>query len=225
MKTLAIVLGISLGLMSLAPATHAATYAESLAAADTALTAQNTDAAMAAVEVALAAATSDGEKGLALAKKGHILAFVKQDYAGARAAADEALKFELAPVAKVTALQVLARCQTKVDKNFSGAVANLEAAMALPDVDWAKPAIALSLAENYRDLGQLQKALDTFTSLTTMNGADADAKAGAYLNIGFIYQYDRKDFAKAKEAYANALKQRPGLQAEVDGHLGRMSYP
>ena len=41
--------------------------------------------------------------------------------------------------------------------------------------------------------------------------------------IGFIYQYDRKDAVQAKAAYAEAVKLRPNLQAEVNGHIGRMS--
>lgn len=223
MKNLVIVVALALGLLSVAPASHAATYSDSLAAADAALAAQKGDDALTAVNAAIAAAANDGERGLALAKKGYVLAFVKKDLAGGRAAADEALKIELAPVAKVTALQVVAECQAKADRNFAGAASTLETALALEGVDWAKPALTMSLAESYRELGQLQKAYDAFSRITTMSGAGPDLKAGAFLNIGFIYQYDRKDFAKAKEAYAQAVKERPGLQGEVNGHLGRMS--
>lgn len=202
----------------------AANYSGSLAAADAALAAGTPDVALTELGTALSQAASDGEKALALAKRSHILAFSKQDYVNARPAADQALAFQnLEPVVKVTALHALGQCQVKADKNLQGALVNFQAAMALPGVEWAKPSVGTSLAECYRDLGQLEKALETFQLITAMSGAGADLKAGAYLNIGFIYQYDRKDFAKAREAYAHALKEKPALKSEIDSHQAKMS--
>lgn len=202
----------------------AGTYTESLAAADKALGAQQSDVALKEIDAAITLSASDGERALALAKKGYVLAFTKKDYAAARAAVDQALKVEgLAPVAKVTALQVLAECQIKAEKNFSGATGNLQSALALEGVDWAKPALTMSLADCHRSVGDLEQAMATYRRVLDLADAGPDLKAGAHLNIGFIYQYDRKDFAKAKESYSAAVALRPNLQTEVNGHIGRMS--
>lgn len=214
-------LALSIGALT---AQAAGTYSESLAAADKALGAQQNDTALTELDAAITLSASDGERALALAKKGYVLAFTKKEYAAARSAVDQALKVEgLAPVAKVTALQVLAECQAKAEKNFASAAINLKEALALEGVDWAKPSLTMSLADCYRSIGQLEEALTYYRSVVNMADPGADLKAGAYLNIGFIYQYDRKDYAKAKEAYASAVQLRPALQTEVNGHVGRMS--
>lgn len=221
-------LGLGLGLMMLAPAIQAAsTYSASLQAADVAVGAQKVDLALQELEAALTQSANVGERGLALAKKGYVLAFLKQDFASARSAAQESLATPggLAPVAKVTALQVLAQCQIKADKDYAGALNNLQSALALEGVDWAKPALTMSLADCYRSINQLEPALNAYRSITEMPSAGADMKAGAYLNVGFIYQYDRKDAAKTKEAYAAAIKLRPDLQKEVNDHLSRLAQP
>ena len=219
--------GLLVGIAMMAHEGEAAeTYGVSLSAADAALGKGDADTALSELAAALAQSTNDGEKGLALAKKGYVLAFIKQDLAGARTAVDESLKIQgLAPVAKVTALHVLAHCQMKAEKNFSGAQANLVEAKALPGVDWAKPGIESSLGDCYRDLRQLDKAMESYNALLGMANAGADLKAGANLNIGFIYQYDRKDFAKAREYYNAALALQPTLKTEVDRHIGSMAAP
>lgn len=225
MKSFALLTSCCLMLnISAISARAAGTYTESLAAADQALGAQKNDVALQQIEAALTQAASPGERALALAKKGYVLAFTKQNYAGARLAVEEALKVEgLAPVAKVTALQVLAEVQMKSEKNYSGAVGNLQSALALEGVDWAKPALTMSLADCFRAMGDLEQALTIYRSVLDLANAGPDLKAGAHLNIGFIYQYDRKDAVQAKAAYAEAVKLRPNLQAEVNGHIGRMS--
>lgn len=222
-----VLFSVLLGISTVSYESNAAeTYAASLSAADAALGKGDADTALTELAAALAKATNGGEKGLALAKKGYVLAFIKQDLPGARAAVDESLKIEgLAPVAKVTALHVLAQCQMKADKNFSGAQASLIEAKALQGVDWAKPGIESSLGDCYRDLRQLDKALESYNALLGMANAGADLKAGANLNIGFIYQYDRKDFAKAKEYYAAAVSLQPTMKTEVDRHIASMASP
>lgn len=221
MKASAFLLGLCLVLSS-ATAFAGATYSESLAAADTALGAQNTEGALKELDAALNQAGNEGERALALAKKGYVLAFLKKDYAGGRAAAEEALKVSgLAPVAKVTALQVLAECQMKAEKNYASAATNLLAGLALEGVEWAKPALTMSLADCYRSIGQLEPALTYYRSVAGMANAGDDLKAGAHLNIGFIFQYDRKDAAQARAAYGEAVKLRPALKTEVEGHLAK----
>jgi tetratricopeptide (TPR) repeat protein len=161
---------------------------------------------------------------LALAKKGYVLAYEKKDYAKAREAVDEALKVEgLAPVARVTALQVLAQCQMKTDKNYQEAAGNLEAALKLEGVDWAKPGLTMDLGNCYRELHDDPKALATYQQLIAMANADKAMKAGAHLFCGFIYQYGLKEAENAKKSYAAAVELRPDLKKEVDGHLGRLA--
>ena len=209
----------------LAPVTARAAegYNESLRAGDAAMAAGKSDVALQEFESAVSQSKSDGERSLALGKKGYVLAFAKQDYAKAREAAEKALEVEqLAPVARVTGLQVLSQCQMKADKDFVAAQANLEKAMKLEGVDWAKPALALSLGDCYRSNGDLDKALETYQSILAMEKAAPNLKAGAHLCSGFIYQYDRKDAAEARKCYEQAVALRPDLKKEVDGHLGRL---
>jgi len=226
MKSFATRLGLCMGLLRLAPAaTRAAgSYSDSLKAADAALGARQVATALQELEAAVTQAANEGERALALAKKADVLAFSKQDYAAARGPAEEALKVQaLAPVAKIIALKALAQCQIKADKNYSGAMANLQAALALPGEDWAKPMAAIMLADCYREIQQLNDAFTTYQSVLTLPAAGAYEKATAHLHMAFIYQYDRKDAAKARESYAAAVQLRPELRQEVDGHLGRLS--
>lgn len=218
--------GLCMSLFVLAPAaTRAAgSYSDSLKAADTALGARQVETALQELEAALAQAANEGERALALAKKADVLAFSKQDYSAARGPAEEALKVQaLAPVAKIIGLKAMAQCQIKGDKNFSGAMANLQAALALPGEDWAKPMAAIMLADCYREIQQLNDAFTTYQSVLAMPAAGAYEKAAAHLHMAFIYQYDRKDAAKARESYAAAVQLRPDLRKEVDGHLGRLA--
>ena len=213
----------SLSVIAPVTARAAEGYNESLRAGDAAMAAGKSDVALQEFENAVSQSKSDGERSLALGKKGYVLAFAKQDYAKAREAAEKALEVEkLAPVARVTGLQVLSQCQMKTDKDFVAAQATLEKAMALEGVDWAKPALALSLGDCYRSNGDLDKALETYQSILTMEKATPNLKAGAHLCSGFIYQYGRKDAAEAKKCYEQAVALRPDLKKEVDGHLGRL---
>lgn len=219
----AILSALCVGLV-LGSAAHAASYTESLAAADAAVAGGRVDAAIQSLDAAIGIAANPGEKALALAKKGDVLAFVKTDYAGARLAVDEALKVvELAPVAKIIALRALAECQIKGGRDFAGAMPNLEAAVALPGEDWAKPGVTLMLADCMRETSQLGRALELYQQVVTMPMVTPDQKAHAFLHQGFIFQYDRKDSAKAREAYANAVMNRPSLKGEVDGRISALA--
>jgi tetratricopeptide (TPR) repeat protein len=209
--------------ISLSPAFAAATYHDSLVAGDKALAASSVDDALGAYSAALDHATSDGERALALAKQGYVLAYLKHDYAAARTAVDEGLAMkDLAPVARVTLLQVVAHCQMNADKDFAAAAVTLEEALGLEGVDWAKPGLTLALGDCQRETGAMDKALATYAEILAMPQADAGTKAGSLLCSGFIHQYDRHDAAKARECYEKAVALRPGLKAEVDGHLGRL---
>ncbi|MEI8036787.1 MAG: hypothetical protein WCJ14_00205 [Verrucomicrobiota bacterium] len=199
-------------------------YQASLQAGDAQRQSQHPDAALTEYEAALGQAATDTERALAMGKKGYVLAFDRKDYPAARALVLQALALEnTAPVAQVTALQVMAECQMKADKNYAAATTTLEKAGQLAGVDWAQPMIALSLGDCRRFAGQFDQAMASYQRIVDMPDADATIKAIAHLNQGLTWQYDRQDFAKAKLAYAAALALKPDLKAEVDGHLARMS--
>jgi len=221
MKPITMLTAALLVLSLLVPATvHAAdSYTASLAAADAALGSGNADSALRELSAALDQAATPGERALALAKKGYVLAFLKLDYAAARQAVDEAMTIEMEPVAKVTALQALAQCQIKADQDLHGALANLETALSLPGVEWAHPGLVTTQADCYREILQLDEAMSAYRRVTLMADADPALKAGAWLNIGYIYQYDRKDASAAREAYAKAVALKPDLKPEVKKHL------
>ena len=201
----------------------AETYQASLQAGDAQRLGHHPEAALTEYEAALGQAATATERSLAMGKKGYVLAYDRKDYPAAREQAQQALALEGAePVAQVTALQVLAECQMKADKNFAGAAALLEKAAKLEGVDWAQPMVALSLGDCWRFAGQFDQAMACYQRIVAMPNADATIKAIAQLNQGLTWQYDRQDFPKAKLAYAAALALKPDLKAEIDGHLARI---
>lgn len=217
------VVAIVLVLVAAVPALAAGTYHDSLVAGDKALMAGKADDALAEYGAALGHSTSAGERALALGKKAYVLAYLTHDYTAARAAVSEGMAVkDLAPVARVTLLQVLAHCQMKADKNFMAAKSNLEEALTLEGVDWARPGLLLALGDCQREVGNKDDALATYAKVLALDNADVGAKAGAHICSGFIYQYDRRDAAKARECYAKVLELRPELKDEIDGHLGRL---
>ena len=201
----------------------AANYNDSLKAGDEAMSSGNAELALQEFEAALGHAVADGEKAFARAKKAYVLAFRKKDYAAARKEVDEAAKITaLSPVAQLTVLQVLAECQMKGDRNYAEAAKNLEKAVALPDVDFARPYVSLSLADCYRETGEFQKALDAAKAVLDTKGISPQAQASAHFNMGLTYQYGLKDFEKAKNAYAEAVKLNPGLKGDADSQSSKM---
>jgi len=201
----------------------AANYNDSLKAGDEAMNSGNAELALQEFEAALGHAVADGEKAFARAKKAYVLAFKKKDYAEARKEVDEAAKIvSLSPVAKLTVLQVLAECQMKGDRNYAEAAKNLEKAVALPDVDFARPYVSLSLADCYRENGEFQKAIDSCKAVLDTKGIPANAQASAHFNMGLTYQYGLKDFESAKKSYAEAVKLNPGLKGDADSQSSKM---
>lgn len=201
----------------------AGTYHDSLVAGDRALTAGKADEALREYDAAVTHAASAGERALAGGKRGYVLAYLKDDYAAAREAASEGLAVEgLEPVARVTLLQVLACCQMRGEKDFSGAMVHLEEALKLEGVEWAKPGLLLALGDCQRELGEMEDALASYAKILTLPYADAGSRAGAHLCSGFIHQYDRRDATAARACYAKALELRPDLKDEIEGHLGRL---
>ena len=199
------------------------TYPESLKAGDTAMNGGNADLAIQEFEAALGQGVADGEKAFARAKKAYVLAFIKKDYPKARTELDEAMKVStLSPVAQLTVFQVQAECQMRADRNFVEAAKNLEMALALPDIDFARPYLNLSLADCYRENGDFPKALDACKKVLETKGISSSAQASAHFNMGMTYQYGLKDFENAKKSYAEAVKMNPGLKGAADTNTVKM---
>jgi len=201
----------------------AASYHDSLKAGDEAMNSGNAELALQEFEAAINYAVADGEKAFARAKKAYVLAFKKKDYPGARKELEGLDSITtLSPVARLTVLQVLAECQMKGDRNFKEAATNLEQALTLPDVDFARPYVSMTLADCYRENGEFQKALDACKAVLETKGISPQAQASAHFNMGLTYQYGMKDFANAKKAYSEAVKLNPGLKAEADSQSSKM---
>ena len=198
-------------------------YPESLKAGDIAMNGGNSDLAIQEFEAALGQAATDGEKAFARAKKAYVLAFMKKDYTKAKTELDEAMKVSaLSPVAQLTVFQSLAECQMRGDHNYAEAAKNLQMALALPNIDFARPYLNIPLADCYRETGDFQKALDACKTVLDTKGISPQTQASAHFNMGMTYQYGLKDFENAKKSYAEAVKLNPGLKAEADSHTAKM---
>ncbi len=198
-------------------------YQASLEAGDSLRAAGNANGALAEYKTALEQAANDTEKSLALGKQGVVYVYDIKDYGAAKAAARQALDFDVTkPVARVTALQVLADALMKADSDYAAAAAALEKAKALEGVEWAMPSIALSLGDCYRFSGKFEEAVQSFRSVLDMGNADNMVKAVASLNLGQTYQYSLRIPEKAKQAYYQAKELNPGLAAEIDDHLAKL---
>ena len=216
--------GLAAALLALATAPmHAAdTYDASLRAGDEHRMKKEYEPALAEYEAAFGLSSNDGMKALALGKKGGVY-LDQKNYSAAKQAAQQALEYkELAPVAKVIALQVLGDCQLKDEKDYVGAIDTLEQAVLLQGVDWAQPSVNLSLGDSYRLSGKFDKALETYQKIPAVSGASNGIKAIAWLNIGITYQYNLRYEAQAKAAYKKVVELNPGLKTEVDEHLSRI---
>ena len=185
----------------------------------------NAQGALTEYSSALSQAANATERALAPAKKATVFAYITKDYAAAKEAAQGALAMSNAlPVARVTALQILAECQMKAEGDNVAAAKTLEEALMLTGMDWAKPTLLLMLGDAYRFSGQYTMALSNLQELQDLTDADIGTKALGWLNTAFIYQYGLKDKDKdkARSAYAAAVRLKPDLQAEVDRHLAEL---
>ena len=201
----------------------ATNYTASLQAGEFLQRSGNAEGALAEYSTALSQAANATERALALAKKATVFAYITKDYAAAKEAAQGALAMSNAlPVARVTALQILAECQMKAEGDNVAAAKTLEEALLLSGVDWAKPTLLLMLGDAYRFSGQYTMALSNLQELQDLSDADPGTKALGWLNTAFIYQYGLKDKDKARAAYADAVRLKPDLKAEVDRHLAEL---
>lgn len=199
------------------------TYSSSLSAGDAARAAKKTGEAVTEYELAVGQATTDTERSLAKGKLALVFAFDQKDYEKAKALADEAMATgNPGPIARVTALQALAGCQMHGDEDYEAASETLNTALELQTVEWAQPILANMLGDSYRFSGRFDEALAAYGRVNEMPAANDDMKAIAQLNIGITQQYGMKDPDQARAAYQAALALKPGLKAEVDGHLSRL---
>lgn len=203
-------------------------YTEKLQAGDAKSASGDHAGAAADYEAAVADAQSDTQRALALGKKGMALV-QKQDFVGARQAAEGALAIDeslkplsgIEPVAEVTALQALAKCQLH-EKNYTSAIASMTRAETLYGIDWAKADVAMIRGDAERGAGNFDAAVASYRKVIDMAGPSDAFKGVAWLNIGLAEQYSKKNGAAAKEAYAKAVELNPGLKAEIEAHIAKI---
>jgi tetratricopeptide (TPR) repeat protein len=197
-------------------------YTEKLKAGDAKSASGDQAGAAADYEAAVADAQTPTQRALALGKKAMALA-QKQDYAAAKEAADSALATNgsIEPVAEVTALQALAKCQLH-EKNYAGALESTARAGALAGVEWAKPELAMIRGDAERGSGKFDAAVASYRSILDMPDVSNEFKGVAWLNIGLTEQYSLKNGANAKEAYMKAGELNPGLKAEAETHFAKI---
>lgn len=197
-------------------------YTEKLQAGDSKSASGDLDGAVADYDAAHADAQTPTQGALALGKKALVL-IRKQDYPSAREAADSAINSNasIEPVALVTALQALAKCQLH-DKNYAGALESMTRAAALSGVDWAKPDLAMIKGDAERGSGQFDAAVASYRSILDMPEVSNEFKGVAWLNIGLTEQYSLMNGANAKEAYIKAGELNPGLKAEAETHFAKI---
>lgn len=197
-------------------------YTDKLKAGDTKAAAGDFAGAAADYDAAFADAKTPTQSALARGKKALVLA-QKKDFPAAREAAEGALAISgsIEPVAEVTALQALAKCQLE-GKDYAGALASVSRADSLQGVDWAKADVAMIRGDAERGAGKFDAAVASYRSILDMTGVSNELKGVAWLNIGLTEQYSLKNGANAKEAYSKAGELNPGLKAEVETHVAKI---
>lgn len=197
-------------------------YTDKLKAGDAKAASGDQAGAAADYDAAVSDAQTPTQRALALGKKAMVLVQTK-DYPAAREAADSALSTSasIEPVAEVTALQALAKCQLH-EKNFSGALESMLRADTLSGVDWAKAGSAMIRGDAERGSGNHDAAITCYRSVLEMPGVSDDFKGVAWLNIGLTEQYSLKNGAAAKEAYTKAAELNPGLKDEAESNSAKI---
>lgn len=172
-------------------------------------------------EEAFQAGNTDTEKALALAKQAHMLAYKQKQYAEAMRLVAEAEGFkDIKPVAEVTLIQSKAKCLMATEA-YEQAKAPLQRGLELSDVDWAKPALYLSLGDCYRFTAEPEKALEAYAKVTALDNAGDAVVAVAHLNLGLTYQYSLRRMSEAEAAYQMAVKYNPAFASQVSNHLSK----
>ncbi|MEO0964633.1 MAG: tetratricopeptide repeat protein [Planctomycetota bacterium] len=200
------------------------TFPEAIKAGDQARADKDYDDAIAAFEAAERLAGSPTDIAIARGKRAHLYAYALKDYESARAEAAAAIEIEEAhAVARVTALQVMAKVLMTADEDHSGAIPLLEEGVDLEGVDWAQPSLHLMLGDCYRATGSHEDALAAYDAVLYLPNANDGVKAVAHLNTGMTQQYNLRDPDAAGAAYAKAVELNPGFEQAVANHLSNMN--
>ena len=207
----------------LAPLAAAADFRESIRIGDERRSEEDPEGALAAYAEAQAAATADTDIAIALSKRASVKAYDQEKYDEAADLAAQALALtESHPVGHVTAYRVKALCEMKGDEDYEAAEKTLVRALALDDVDWAKPTLHLMLGDARRLNGQGSEALEAYEKVASDETLESAIRATAELNIGLTHQYVLRQPTAAREAYETAVELNDGLREEIDNHLGRL---
>ena len=178
------------------------------------------DEALKQLRSAFSHAANSTERGIALGKQAEVLSYDLNNHAEARKVANVSLALPKAgPIARVTALKVLARCQMLADEDHDAAISTLTRAAAIQGVDWAQPTILLMLGDCYRAKGKHEEAIRTYGRVTQISAAPNSVQGVAYLNAALVYQYDLHRLDRARLHYDKAAALNPALQIEVVNHL------
>ena len=195
-------------------------FQASIESADGLLEQNQFDAAVGELETAFRQADNDTQRGIALGKQAEVHSYNLGDHDAARELVKRSLALANAqPVARVTALKILARCQIEADNDHAAAIATLHQAATLRGVDWAQPTILLMLGDSYRAIGKHEEAIKTYRRVPRVPDVQETVSAIAYLNTGIVYQYDLRQLDRAKPFFDKALEMNPSLRDEVSKHL------
>lgn len=209
--------------LSAAPATAGEDFPASIKEAEDHHRVRAYEQAIEAYEIAYRQARNATEEALALAKMGYTYAYGLKNFVRAREQADQALAIEDAHnVGRVIAMRVKAHCLMKQDADYDEAAEVLDKALALDEVNWARPSLALMLGDCHRFNRAYDEAIEAYASVEGMAGASNAIVGVAHLNIGMTYHYNLRQPTKAREAYGKALEKNPKLKAEIDRHLAKL---
>lgn len=209
-----------LGTLSL-QADEVLTYSERLKEASQAIYHEEFENAKTQFTEAHKIATTNTERALALAKYSHMLAYKQKDYDQAMEQAEKGLEYkDIKPVAKVTLLQVKAKCLMQ-EEDYEEAAKVVKEALELENVEWARPPLYLSLGDCHRFTGEPEKAIEAFGKVPELEKASSSVIAVAYLNQGMTYQYNLRDEAAARKAYAKVKDVSENFNSVIDEHLSK----
>lgn len=201
-------------------------FRASIRAGEAANAAGDHAAAIAEFDEALIQAKNNTDRGIALSKKGDVLAYKLNEYGPALELAETALELDGAhAVARVMALRVKAhslmqikRNKPRAERDFSLAQSAIEQGLALEGVAWARPGLGLMLGDCHRFAGQFEEALAAFEAVPEMEAASDGVKAVSHLNRGLTYQYSLRATSVQPE-HPTRFPSPAGHLAVIRGHL------
>ena len=117
-------------LLVLAMPAGAQDFKTHIADGDQARAEQRYEEALSAFQAAHDAAANNTDRGIAMSKRAYVYCYGLEDYASARGEAEAAMALEgTLPVARVSAMQVLAVCLMRVEEDYDAAIEMLDEAL------------------------------------------------------------------------------------------------